>query len=504
MLRWASDRSLGRYFKQIMRYPLLTREEEEAYARQAKLGDLIISLNGKPLASRSTLVRLLKHAGAGSQVALGCIRSGREIEITLTLPALMPPMKEKVDRSVPILGMGLVELLELDTEQKKSFGNIRQGLVVAEVEPDSPAANAGLLDYNREARDKLIVHNLRWVVTIAKQYQNRGLALSELINEGNLGLIQAVSKFDEARKTRLTTYSNWWIRYYIVTALASRHLIKLPIKMRNLAKKIRDSYGILAQRFGRTPSIEELARELEVSPEEVSCAFDCGVAELSIDALPFDDSKVTFEEVLKDTTSPLPTELSGREQIERDVRASLYDALADRELYVVTRHFGIPLPQGRFNMKRISQIFGKSKEDIQHILCLSSRKLISRLRRSIGDEGLRHYAKLTSSQIQALPEVLKKTDEPSRKVLLRVMSKIVKNMVSMLTDQFEGFELIETEIMALFWGIIPPQQELNLREIGDLLGVSREAARQVKERSIKKLKKYLRPQAFDSFFREAV
>lgn len=504
MLRWASDRSLSRYFKQIMRYPLLTREEEEEYAIRAKLGDLIVEVEAKPAKTRAVLVRAIKKAGAGGVLRLAVQRSGKRMEVTLSLPALIPTYMANTDKAIPILGMKLLELTELNQAQKSFFADIKAGLVITEIAPDSPASSAGLIDYNMEARDKLIVHNLRWVVTIAKQYQNRGLALSELINEGNLGLIQAVSKFDEARKTRLTTYSNWWIRYYIVTALASRHLIKLPIKMRNLAKKIRDRYGVLAQRFGRTPSIEELARELEVSPEEVSCAFDCGVAELSIDALPFDDSKVTFEEVLKDTTSPLPTELSGKEQIERDVRSSLYESLADRELYVVTRHFGIPLPQGRFNMKRISEIFGRPKDQIQQILCAASRKLLSRLRRSLGDEGLRQYAKLSTAQSGMLPELLKKTDDASRKAVLKIMSKVVKNMPAILSDQFEGFELIESEVMALFWSFGPTQPELNLREIGDLLGISREAARQIKERSIKKLKKYLRPQAFDSFFREAI
>lgn len=499
MLRWVSDKSLSRYFKEIMRYRLLSREEEEGYARRARLGDVILQAGDATCNSARTLISAINHAGPGSNLTLTVKRGEETIKPELEIPILTPQSGKSF-----LLGMQVHKVSELETEQQKLLG-LKKGLLVTEVDPDSPAANADLRDYHRESRDRLILHNLRWVVTIAKQYQNRGLPLAELINEGNLGLIQAVSKFDERRKTRLTTYSNWWIRYYIVSALASRHLIKLPIKMRNLAKKIRDSYGVLSQRFGRAPSIEELAVELGATPEEVSAAFDCGVAELSIDALPFEDSKVTFEEVLRDTSAPSPAELTAKGQIERDVRSSLDEALADRELYVVSRHFGVPLPVDRkFTVKKLSVIFGKTSDEIKGVICSATRKVISELRRTMGDGELKRYARLNSTDMSELPLMVRIHGEEADKCLARIMRKLVRNMSSMVSDHLVELDLTEHEYFTLYWQVSPSRQELNLRELGDLLGVSREAARQVKERAIKKLKKQLRPQAFDNFFREAV
>ena len=545
MLRWVSDRSLSRYFKEIMRYPLISREKEEGLARRARLGDVIIAVDDRGCNSSRTLLSRIKRSGPDSRLRITVRRGAQNLELVLEIPASFSNAEAKGNPDAPILGMRVCRVQELDAPRIKALG-IKRGLLVTEVEPGSPAALADLRDYNREARDRLILHNLRWVVTIAKQYQKRGLALAELINEGNLGLIQAVTKFDERRKTRLTTYSNWWIRYYIVSALASRHLIKLPIKMRNLAKRIRDSYGVLSQRLGRAPSIEELASELKATPEDVSAAFDCGVAELSIDAMPFEDSKVTFEEVLRDTTSPSPAEVSAKDEIERHVRSSLADVLADRELYVVSRHFGVPMPQDRrVAIKKLTAISGRSEEEIQQIVCQASRKILSRLRLSLGADELKRYAKLTAADMRGLPQLLRKRRDYSKikSAMFKIMHRVVKNpsSLSLVSDHLEVMEpeelrkkkladlqkiaesfsidtmekedlvkailkrnLQEQEIFCLCWNVPPTREMLNLRELGDLLGVSREAARQVKERAIRKLKKHLRPQAFDSFFRKAV
>lgn len=500
MLRWVSDRSLSRYFKEIMRYPLLSREEEMGYAKRARLGDVILEVEGKQVSSPLAVLKAARDGKPASEVAL-TIRRGEGVEkLTLHIPDPKPDLGSKQE---PILGMKLSKVAELPQKYQEVVGT-RRGVIVDEVQADSPAATADLRDYNREARDRLILHNLRWVVSIAKQYQNRGLALAELINEGNLGLIQAVSKFDETRNTRLTTYSNWWIRYYIVTALASRHLIKLPIKLRNLARRIRDSYGMLTQHYGRTPSIEEIARELKVTPDEVSNAFDVGVAELSIDALPFEDSKISFEEVLRDTSSLSPMEQSSKSQIEHDVRASISDVLADREIYVICRHFGIPLPARKFNLRAISTIFGLPRGEVKKLMCTASRTLLSHLRHSLGDDGLRRYARLSEADIADLLVLVRNTDEESERRLLTIVRKVVKNTPSSLSDLLSDLELAQAETFILHWNITPVRDELNLRELGDLLGISREAARQVKERAIKKLKKELRPESFDNFFRQAV
>ncbi|MBD3286958.1 sigma-70 family RNA polymerase sigma factor [candidate division WOR-3 bacterium] len=502
MLRWVSDKSLSRYFKEIMRYPLLSRTEEQEIAHRAKLGDVICKINGKGCSSLRTVRGQVRRAGAGAKIPLVIRRGDEEIEKKIEIPVLSPQKGEESDSG--ILGMRLKPVSELDRHEIDILG-IKKGILVEEIIPDSPADRADILDYNRKARDKLILHNLRWVVSIAKQYQRRGLPLAELINEGNLGLIQAVSKFDVNRKTRLTTYSNWWIRYYIVSALASRHLIKMPIKLRTLAKRVRDTYGILSQRLERAPSIDELATELDVEPEEVSCAFDCGVAELSIDAMPFEDSKVTFGEVLKDTSASSPAEISAKEQIERNVRSSLNEVLADRELYVVSRHFGVPLPADRkFPIRKITEIFGRTEEEISKILYRACRRVLSRMCHNLGENELKRFARFSKADARINCDIIKNRLPDPRKELLKVTRKLVKNVSSALNEELEEIEIEDREVFRLYWGLNPTYGELNLRELGDLLGVSREAARQIKQRAIRKLKKHLRPQAFDNFFREAV
>jgi RNA polymerase sigma factor (sigma-70 family) len=125
---------------------------------------------------------------------------------------------------------------------------------------------------------------------------------------------------------------------------------------------------------------------------------------------------------------------------------------------------------------------------------------------SLGEENFKRYARLTARDIEELPELIpaEKKDDCVNKSILKVMRKIAKHVSSMISDHFDDLTLIEQEMFILYWNINPSRDELNLRELGDLLGVSREAARQVKERAIKKLKKKLRPHAFDDFFREAV
>ncbi len=323
-----------------------------------------------------------------------------------------------------------------------------------------------------EARNKLILHNLRWVVNIAKQYQNRGLSLAELINEGNAGLIQAVMKYDERKKTRLTTYSNWWIRYYIVSALLNRNLIKLPSKYRRIAKKIKDSYPRISQKIGREPSIEELAEELGVTPEDVSYAFNCGISELSLQDTSFDNGKITYEELIENTITPSPERELVRKSLSNSIAKAVKRYLNPRERYVLFRHFGISFPEESFSIKEIAEMTGRKEEEIKTAIKAIFKKILTQ-----------------QKNIDLRKKELKKEIYENYDKVKKVLKEV---------------NLFEREVFLLYTGLVSGEEPMNLREIGDVLGITREASRQIKEKALSKLKKVINPQDFHTYFREEI
>ncbi len=327
-----------------------------------------------------------------------------------------------------------------------------------------------------EARNKLILHNLRWVVNIAKQYQNRGLSLSELINEGNAGLVQAVMKYDERKKTRLTTYSNWWIRYYIVSALLNRNLIKLPSKYRRLAKKIKDGYPAITQKLGREPSLEELANELGIKPSDVSCAFNCGISELSLQKDTYEKGRGTYEEIIGDRITPSPERELVKKTLSENILRAIKRELSPKEKYVIFRHFGISFPDEMLSVSYIAKMFRKRDKYIKKILKEAIFKSIKEVTGRERKIDLRRKG--------------------WRSVLLENLEKVKKIVKKM--------EPLQREVFLLYTGLVSEDKPLNLREIGDILGITREASRQIKEKAISKLKRVINPEDFQTYFRGGI
>ncbi len=195
---------------------------------------------------------------------------------------------------------------------------------------------------DQRALEKLTKANLRFVVSVAKQYQNQGLSLSDLINEGNLGLIKAAQRFDETRGFKFISYAVWWIRQSILQALAEQsRIVRLPLNKVGLSNKISKAYSQLEQEFEREPSTEELAEILEIGTEEVETTLGVAARHVSVDA-PFADSEDnSLLDVLENPNADsADTDLAHYDSLRCEIERSL-STLTDRQRDVIKLYFGM-------------------------------------------------------------------------------------------------------------------------------------------------------------------
>ena len=236
------------------------------------------------------------------------------------------------------------------------------------------------------ALEKLAKANLRFVVSVAKQYQNQGLSLGDLINEGNLGLIKAAKRFDETRGFKFISYAVWWIRQSILQALAEQsRIVRLPLNRVGALNKIGKAFSALEQEFEREPSASEIANELDMSLYEVADTLKISGRHLSMDA-PFsqgDDNRLL--DVIQDDRVPMPDNILIRESLSKEIEMAL-TALTDREAEVVRLYFGL----GRehpLTLEEIGEKFNLTRERVRQI----KEKAIRRLRHTNRSKTLRTY-----------------------------------------------------------------------------------------------------------------
>jgi RNA polymerase primary sigma factor len=192
-----------------------------------------------------------------------------------------------------------------------------------------------------EAMDTLIKANLRFVVHISKRYQNQGMSLCDLINEGNIGLIQAAKRFDETKGFKFCSYAVWWIRQAILSALAQEsRLVRIPLNRTTEMYKARKTTRRLEQEFGRSPSTNEIADELEISPYEVMDSLRISSRHQSLDAPFNDDVERNLIDVLSDKYHPSPDEIAMTNSLTMEIE-KLLSMLTDREAEVISLYYGI-------------------------------------------------------------------------------------------------------------------------------------------------------------------
>lgn len=279
-------------------------------------------------------------------------------------------VKQVTNRETPSLDkylheIGKVELLSSDQEVELAK-KIRNG--------------------DEKALEKLIKANLRFVVSVSKQYQNQGLSLPDLINEGNVGLIKAAQRFDETRGFKFISYAVWWIRQSILQALAEQaRIVRLPLNKIGSINRINRAFSNLEQLYEREPSIQEVAEILEMAPEEVKEALKSAGRHVSMDAPIKDDEESTLYDVIlpKDASSPdkgLLTD-SLRREIER-----VLSILTHRESNILRLYFGLNTKY-QYTLEEIGQEFNLTRERVRQI----KEKAIKRLKNATRNKLLKTY-----------------------------------------------------------------------------------------------------------------
>lgn len=238
---------------------------------------------------------------------------------------------------------------------------------------------------DRIALDKLTRANLRFVVSVAKQYQNQGLTLPDLINEGNLGLIKAAEKFDETRGFKFISYAVWWIRQSILQALAEQsRIVRLPLNQVGSLNKINKAFSKFEQENERKPSPEELAELLDIPAEKVADTLKVSGRHISVDAPFVEGEDNSLLDVLVNNDSPKADVLLMHESLAGEINRVL-STLTDRESDIVKMFFGIGCQE--MTLEEIGEEFGLTRERVRQI----KEKAIRRLRHTSKSKLLKSY-----------------------------------------------------------------------------------------------------------------
>jgi len=239
---------------------------------------------------------------------------------------------------------------------------------------------------DREALETLIKANLRFVVSVSKQYQNQGLSLPDLINEGNLGLIKAAERFDETRGFKFISYAVWWIRQSILQALAEQaRIVRLPLNKIGSINKINKVFNKLEQEFQREPTIEEIAEIMDVKPDLIEDSMNSSGSHVSMDAPLRDEEGNNLYDVMLNEDSPKPDEELMDNSLRQEIERSLA-TLGEREAEILRYYFGLKGYQ-QHTLEEIGDEFGLTRERVRQI----KEKAIKKLKNQYRNRLLKSY-----------------------------------------------------------------------------------------------------------------
>lgn len=239
---------------------------------------------------------------------------------------------------------------------------------------------------DQEALDKLTTANLRFVVSVAKQYQNQGLTLPDLINEGNAGLVKAAKRFDETRGFKFISYAVWWIRQAILQALAEQsRIVRLPLNKIGSINKINKAYSFLEQAHERQPSAEEIATELDLTIKDVKQSMKISGRHVSMDAPLREGETSSLYDVVSSDDSPRPDRLLMTESLSLEINRAL-NTLSQRESDVIRLNFGLS-NQPPMTLDEIGKTFDLTRERVRQI----REKGIKRLKHTSKSRILKTY-----------------------------------------------------------------------------------------------------------------
>lgn len=279
-------------------------------------------------------------------------------------------IKQVTNRETPSLDKYLHEIAKVE-------------LISAEEEVDLARR---IRNGDEKALDLLIKANLRFVVSVSKQYQNQGLSLPDLINEGNLGLIKAAQRFDETRGFKFISYAVWWIRQSILQALAEQaRIVRLPLNKIGYINKINRTFSELEQKFEREPSVLEIAHVLELAPKDVRESLKTSGRHVSMDAPLNQDEEGNMYDVLLTDNMPEPDRELLNESLRKEIERAL-STLTYREANIVRLYFGL---NGKHphTLEEIGEAFNLTRERVRQI----KEKAIKRLKHSTKNKILKTY-----------------------------------------------------------------------------------------------------------------
>lgn len=238
---------------------------------------------------------------------------------------------------------------------------------------------------DRKALEKLTKANLRFVVSVAKQYQNQGLSLPDLINEGNLGLIKAAEKFDETRGFKFISYAVWWIRQSILQAIAEQsRLVRIPLNQVGSVNKINRAQNKFEQEHERRPNVNEIAEKTDLPEEKVEDAIKANSRHVSVDAPFADGDDNSLLDILTDSSSPMADNELVKESLRDEIKRAL-NMLNERERNILEAVFGIGQPEMTY--AEIGDKYGLSRERVRQI----KEKALRRLRNNTKSKILKAY-----------------------------------------------------------------------------------------------------------------
>ncbi|NOX36344.1 MAG: RNA polymerase sigma factor RpoD/SigA [Calditrichaeota bacterium] len=239
---------------------------------------------------------------------------------------------------------------------------------------------------DQEALDKLVQANLRFVVKIAKEYQNQGLPLIDLINEGNLGLIKAAKRFDETRGFKFISYAVWWIRQSILQALAEHsRVVRLPLNRVGQISKINHVVKELEQKYNREPTFEEISQELDISISDVTEALNSGNYHISLDQPIHRVEDGTIKDIIRNPDSAMPDGDLIRESLREEIRRVL-KTLSPREEKIIKMYFGIDYERP-YTLEEIGERLSLTRERVRQI----KERALTRLRHQSRSQNLRLF-----------------------------------------------------------------------------------------------------------------
>jgi RNA polymerase primary sigma factor len=279
-------------------------------------------------------------------------------------------VKQVTNRETPSLDKYLHEIGKVDLlsseEEVELAGRIKNG--------------------DEKALDKLIKANLRFVVSVSKQYQNQGLSLPDLINEGNVGLIKAAQRFDETRGFKFISYAVWWIRQSILQALAEQaRIVRLPLNKIGSINRINKAFSDLEQLYEREPSVQEIADILEMAPDDVKDAMKTAGRHVSMDAPIKDDEDSTLYDVLLSKDAPSPDKGLLTDSLRKEIERVL-SILTYREANILRLYFGLNTKY-QYTLEEIGQEFSLTRERVRQI----KEKAIKRLKNATRSRLLKAY-----------------------------------------------------------------------------------------------------------------